>query len=119
MAGRPDRQSTRQQEKTGAKCPEALRFAAFYADCEHEVEELVSGHRCVLVYNLTGVPDDAKLLKKRGLHDNEWRAAPFKLCANPPQPADLALIMKIAYEVCADALSPHVGMRASSHAPLL
>src|SRR5437764_1040636 len=28
-------------------------FAAFYADCEHEVKPLRSGHRLCLVYNLT------------------------------------------------------------------
>src|SRR5205814_7640360 len=28
-------------------------FAAFYADCEHEVRPLKSGHRLCLVYNLT------------------------------------------------------------------
>ncbi len=28
-------------------------FAAFYADCEHEVKPLTSGHRLCLVYNLT------------------------------------------------------------------
>jgi 2OG-Fe(II) oxygenase superfamily len=29
------------------------QFAAFYADCEHEVKPLASGHRLCLVYNLT------------------------------------------------------------------
>lgn len=29
------------------------QFAAFYADCEHEVKPLTSGHRLCLVYNLT------------------------------------------------------------------
>src|SRR5690606_23016941 len=28
------------------------RYAAFYADCEHEVRPLRSGHRLCLVYNL-------------------------------------------------------------------
>jgi hypothetical protein len=31
----------------------ATRYAAFYADCEHEVKPLTSGHRLCLVYNLT------------------------------------------------------------------
>ncbi|MEX2607411.1 MAG: 2OG-Fe(II) oxygenase [Kiritimatiellia bacterium] len=29
-----------------------IRFAAFYADCEHEVEPITSGNRICLVYNL-------------------------------------------------------------------
>jgi hypothetical protein len=29
-----------------------VHFAAFYADCEHEVKPLLSGHRLCLVYNL-------------------------------------------------------------------
>jgi len=31
----------------------AIHFAAFYADCEHEVRPLRAGHRLCLVYNLT------------------------------------------------------------------
>lgn len=38
-----------------------LKFAAFYADCEHEVRPVAEGHRVCLVYNLiqtpTGSPD--------------------------------------------------------------
>ncbi len=30
-----------------------IHFAAFYADCEHEVRPLTKGHRLCLVYNLT------------------------------------------------------------------
>jgi hypothetical protein len=30
-----------------------IRYAAFYADCEHEVRPLTIGHRLVLAYNLT------------------------------------------------------------------
>lgn len=33
--------------------PFHTHFAAFYADCEHEVRPLQSGHRLCLVYNLT------------------------------------------------------------------
>ena len=32
--------------------PSELVFAAFYADCEHEVEPIVEGYRVCLVYNL-------------------------------------------------------------------
>jgi hypothetical protein len=33
-----------------------LKFAAFYADCEHEVRPVIEGHRVCLVYNLIQVP---------------------------------------------------------------
>ena len=32
--------------------PGEIRFAAFYADCEHEVLPVTSGHRVCLIYNL-------------------------------------------------------------------
>lgn len=35
-----------------------LRFAAFYADCEHEVRPVVEGHRVCLVFNLIQVPGE-------------------------------------------------------------
>lgn len=88
-----DAQSTRQQQSS------PLEYACFYADCQHEVDTLVSGRRCVLVYNLTGVPATDKMIKKRGLNDSEWRAAPFKLCSNPPQPASEEHIAKIAHQL--------------------
>jgi 2OG-Fe(II) oxygenase superfamily len=33
--------------------PYDIHYAAFYADCEHEVRPLESGHRLCLIYNLT------------------------------------------------------------------
>ncbi|MGL4551158.1 MAG: 2OG-Fe(II) oxygenase, partial [Gemmataceae bacterium] len=44
------------QERVIDLAPEAaslLQYAAFYADCEHEVRPLRSGHRLCVVYNLT------------------------------------------------------------------
>ncbi|EOD35233.1 hypothetical protein EMIHUDRAFT_227525 [Emiliania huxleyi CCMP1516] len=90
----------KQAEKAAAAACAAsrrLKFAAFYADCQHEVDTLTGGLRCVLVYNLTGVPLEKTLAKKRGLSESEWRGAPSKLCASPPQPADEALVAKIAH----------------------
>lgn len=37
----------------GAASGHELSYAAFYADCEHEVRPLEAGHRLSLVYNLT------------------------------------------------------------------
>jgi hypothetical protein len=44
------------QERTidfGGDSPFRVHFAAFYADCEHEIRPLREGHRLCLVYNLT------------------------------------------------------------------
>lgn len=30
----------------------SIRWAAFYSDCEHEVLDVISGHRITLTYNL-------------------------------------------------------------------
>jgi len=39
----------------------AIRYAAFYADCEHEVKPILSGTRIALVYNLTRLVQFARL----------------------------------------------------------
>ncbi len=36
--------------------PSELTFAAFYADCEHEIRPVLEGHRICLVYNLLLTP---------------------------------------------------------------
>ncbi|MGH7418466.1 MAG: 2OG-Fe(II) oxygenase, partial [Candidatus Rokuibacteriota bacterium] len=38
---------------SGPESRHQIQFAAFYADCEHEVRPLRTGHRLCLVYNLT------------------------------------------------------------------
>lgn len=37
--------------------PSELVFAAFYADCEHEIRPVTEGHRACLVFNLVLTPD--------------------------------------------------------------
>ncbi|KAK2000996.1 oxidoreductase [Colletotrichum falcatum] len=41
--------------------PPAIRWAAFYSDCEHEVLEVTSGHRLTLTYNLHAVRGAGRL----------------------------------------------------------
>ena len=43
---------TRQVEFGGAGAEFNVRYAAFYADCQHEIEPVTSGYRVCLVYNL-------------------------------------------------------------------
>jgi hypothetical protein len=38
-----------------------MPFAAFYADCEHEIQPITSGYRICLVYNLVQKTDDFKI----------------------------------------------------------
>lgn len=37
---------------TDDAAPAAIKWATFYSDCEHEVHEVMSGHRVTLTYNL-------------------------------------------------------------------
>jgi len=48
---------------TGAASGYELSYAAFYADCEHEVRPVRSGYRLCLVYNLTLT----KIQRKKGI----------------------------------------------------
>ena len=43
----------------GAEEPSELAFAAFYADCAHEIQPVVEGHRLSLVFNLCLRADDS------------------------------------------------------------
>ena len=44
--------------------PSELAFAAFYADCTHEIRPVVAGHRLSLVFNLCLRPDDRSSPRK-------------------------------------------------------
>lgn len=36
----------------GSSDSKAIQWAAFYSDCEHEIQEVTDGHRITLTYNL-------------------------------------------------------------------
>ncbi len=60
-----------------------MSWAAFYADCEHEVKPISSGYRLCLVYNLTL----ARSRRKGGIsapRTNEIAAAISELLGNWP-----------------------------------
>lgn len=42
---------------------DAVHWAAFYSDCEHEVKKLTEGHRVTLTYNLYYAPGVGDLAK--------------------------------------------------------
>ncbi|KAK3722688.1 hypothetical protein LTR37_002259 [Vermiconidia calcicola] len=48
------------QRASGSQNP-AIKWAAFYSDCEHEVLEVTSGHRITLTYNLFLAPGTSLL----------------------------------------------------------
>jgi len=62
--------------------PSELRFAAFYADCEHEVRPITEGSRVCLVYNLVQARGRRKTrLLTAPLYDPEITAAARVLAA--------------------------------------
>ena len=69
--------SSSKKRRTRSSSTPGMHFAAFYADCYHEVSELTSGSRCALIYHLTATPVQHPLLRHL--------RAPIP---SPPQPAD-------------------------------
>lgn len=67
----------------GADSQFKIQFAAFYADCEHEVKPLRSGHRLCLIYNLTlakskkalGAPRNSEHIPKVAEILRDWKDA--------------------------------------------
>ena len=106
--------------------PSELGFAAFYADCVHEVRPVVSGYRLTLVYNL-------RFLEKGGRLDApDYREEQSRVSAllkgweaSPTSPDKLILILEHAYTPAelsfgalkgADAGMASVLVRAASEA---
>lgn len=75
-----------------------LHFAAFYADCYHEVSELMLGHRVALVYHLTATPLATRVLPHLPA-----------VSPTPSQPADESIASKLSYMV--DALANECDQR--------
>lgn len=80
------------REATVSLCnedPGEVRYAAFYADCEHEVHPVTSGYRLCLVYHLVHhegarpeTPDNQEIEKKVTALLSQWATsgdAPLKL----------------------------------------
>ncbi len=78
-----------------------LKFAAFYADCEHEVRPVTEGHRVCLIYNLVQLTDaKAEQLLSAPLYPSEIDAATGMLkeaFAAPAAPAKLAWLLEHQY----------------------
>jgi hypothetical protein len=78
-----------------------LKFAAFYADCEHEVRPVTDGHRVCLIYNLMQLPGKkAEQPLSAPLYSSEIEAAAGMLkeaFAAPRAPAKLAWLLEHQY----------------------
>lgn len=82
-----------------------LAFAAFYADCEHEVRPVTEGNRICLVYNLLQTPDMTKKTKKQSLieaptYDVEVTSATkllIKAFKKETSPAKIAWLLEHQY----------------------
>jgi len=85
--------------------PSAAAFAAFYADCVHEVCPIVSGYRLALIYNLvrTGKgplpkpPDYAAEQQELVALLREWSAEPGAPGGPPETPVKLIYPLEHAY----------------------
>lgn len=90
----------------GAKSRFQTQFAAFYADCEHEVRPVTSGFRLALVYNLTLAKGKESIVAPTsGEHIaavsnllRNWVAAEKKAAAkDEPAPPKLAVLLDHKY----------------------
>src|SRR5262249_23246490 len=74
-----------------------IHYAAFYADCEHEIRPLTSGHRLCLVYNLTLARGKKGLQAPRLSEHVEAVAALLSQWAQDPAAGKLVITLKHEY----------------------
>ncbi len=75
--------------------PSEVAFAAFYADCRHEVQPVASGHRLALVYNLIRTDDGP--LPQPPDHDSVCAELVGRLHGWQGEPNKLVLPLEHAY----------------------
>ncbi|MBK5942172.1 hypothetical protein CCR96_23610 [Halochromatium roseum] len=75
--------------------PSEVAFAAFYADCRHEVQPIASGHRLALVYNL--IRTDGGPLPQPPDHDSQREELTQQLRGWQGEPDKLVLPLEHAY----------------------
>jgi len=75
--------------------PSEVAFAAFYADCRHEVQPVASGHRLALVYNLIRTDDGP--LPQPPDHDSVRAELKGRLRSWQDEPNKLVLPLEHAY----------------------
>ncbi|MDB5309914.1 MAG: hypothetical protein JWO38_4116 [Gemmataceae bacterium] len=83
-----------------------IHFAAFYADCEHEVRPLQAGHRLCLVYNLTLAKAKKPLPAPRYSEAVEQcRKILADWATGPADETDRKLVVTLEHQYTADGLT--------------
>ncbi len=80
--------------------PSELAYAAFYADCKHEIKKVRSGHRIALIYNLCVEPGDVETRRDAPDYTREVDAIAAELikwCSNEDSGDKLVWILEHAY----------------------
>ena len=80
--------------------PSELAFAAFYADCPHEVRPVASGHRVALVFNLCLRADDERTPREPPEYGEETDAIARHLdawCQGDGSPEKIVWLLDHAY----------------------
>ncbi|KAK6858062.1 hypothetical protein PG995_005761 [Apiospora arundinis] len=72
----PTSQPNQNKKNKSKPDSQAIHWAAFYSDCEHEVLEVTSGHRITLTYNLYAVRGFQRLTGGRLVSDSP-ESGPF------------------------------------------
>jgi hypothetical protein len=72
-------------------------YAAFYADCEHEIRPLRAGHRLCLVYNLTLARSKKRITAPRRAEHVERLARLLRQWADEEAPRKLAVTLEHQY----------------------
>ena len=99
------------QEQTlefgGTDSPFRLQYGAFYADCEHEIRPVKSGHRLSLVYNLTLAKSKKAITAPKSGEHIDRVASLLGKWTKQAEPAKLAITLDHEYTekgLIADAL---------------
>jgi hypothetical protein len=89
------------QERTidfgGGDDPFHIHYAAFYADCEHEIRPLRGGYRLCLVYNLTLAKGKKSISAPRSSEPIERATKALRAWAEEGEPAKLAITLEHRY----------------------
>jgi hypothetical protein len=86
-----------QLDLSGKEAQFHTQFAAFYADCEHEVLPLHSGYRLCLVYNLTLAKSKARIGAPHSREHVERLAAILEEWSKTGDPDKLAILLSHRY----------------------
>ncbi|HTU16775.1 MAG TPA: 2OG-Fe(II) oxygenase [Gemmataceae bacterium] len=81
----------------GGDSPFRIHYAAFYADCEHEVRPLRDGHRLCLVYNLTLARSKKRITAPRSAEPIERLRQILEEWAKKDEPRKLVVTLEHQY----------------------